>query len=432
MSVLAADTALLSSVLFCTEGGQSTALAPLQTFGNFLMHEQALRTTPPVQYAPESPLPSPALTVLAPLLEVSPEAGKDDLSQDTPLEEEAPAWHSILQTVQTLLHSVQARMTLPGLALDVSPAFPASLPQESVSTPQAQRGSMPPRPETSSVYGHESLPQTADAAWLAVAGAAEELVRDGVASGMRNPTALQAAAVGTEDSVASRLALSAQPKVVLSRHAVGSTGQLPETGSPDGLHSMARPREEAHVLLENAPAVQTPMHFTGSGRAEGQSGVQAGTTAEARTAGLPQQTVPLIPESVAQSSEWSSPQHTLLLQLQPPELGAIRIRVRVAHAQLSASFWADSPAVRSLLQSHFPILHQNLSEQGLQVQHIAMALTTGDFTGYLGHPAQQHPAFQPHAYSQTQPVAGEQSGEAMVASPTRRRGARRGLVDVVI
>ena len=280
MSVLAADTALLSSVLFCTEGGQSTALAPVQTFGNFLMHEQALRTAPPVQHAPESPLSSPALTVLASLLEVPPEAGEEDLPQDTPLEEEAPAWHSILQTVQTLLHSVQARMTLPGLALDVSPAFPASLPQESVSTPQAQRGIMPSRPETSSVSGHESLPQAADATWLAVAGAAEEpvrggimpsrpetssvygheslpqaadaarlavagaaeeSVRNGVASGMRNPTALQAAAGGTEDSVVSRLALSAQHEVVLSRHAVGSTEQWPETGSPDGLQSMARP-----------------------------------------------------------------------------------------------------------------------------------------------------------------------------------------------
>jgi hypothetical protein len=61
-----------------------------------------------------------------------------------------------------------------------------------------------------------------------------------------------------------------------------------------------------------------------------------------------------------------------------------------------------------------------------------MALTTGDFAGHLGHPAQQHAAFQPHTYSQAQPVGGEQSGEAMVASPTRRRVARRGLVDVVI
>jgi flagellar hook-length control protein FliK len=122
----------------------------------------------------------------------------------------------------------------------------------------------------------------------------------------------------------------------------------------------------------------------------------------------------------------------LLLQLQPPELGAMRIRVRLAQAQLSASFWADSPEVRSLLQSHFPNLHQNLSEQGFQVQQLSMSLTTGDFAGHLGHSAQQYSALQPHVYSNIPPVAGEQSGEALSASPVHRRTTRRGLVDVVI
>jgi flagellar hook-length control protein FliK len=123
----------------------------------------------------------------------------------------------------------------------------------------------------------------------------------------------------------------------------------------------------------------------------------------------------------------------LLLQLQPPELGAMRIRVRLTQAQLSASFWAEAPEVRSLLQSHFPTLHQNLSEQGFQVQQLSMSLNTGDFAGHLGHSAQQYQTLLPHVYSKAPPVvAEEQNGEAVATSPMRRSVARRGFVDVVI
>jgi flagellar hook-length control protein FliK len=122
----------------------------------------------------------------------------------------------------------------------------------------------------------------------------------------------------------------------------------------------------------------------------------------------------------------------LLLQLQPPELGAMRIRVRLAQEQLSASFWADAPEVRSLLQAHLPTLHQNLSEQGFQVQQLSMSLTTGDFAGHLGHSAQQYQTLLPHVYSTAPPVAEEQNGDALATGPVRRSIAPRGFVDVVI
>jgi hypothetical protein len=220
MSMLAADMPLLSSVLFCAAGGQSAALVPLEPFGNFLMHEQALLTAPPVQQANESPLPSPALTVLAPLLEMAPAASKEgELPSHHPLAEvasaaskeeeppshhllaeEAQALHSILQTVHTLLHSVPARLTLPGLVSDVALPLPASIPQESVLTQQVQRSITPPRAETCSGYGHEGMSQAADAALLATVGAAEEPVRDGMTSRADKPAVYQTAEVGIEHS----------------------------------------------------------------------------------------------------------------------------------------------------------------------------------------------------------------------------------------
>jgi flagellar hook-length control protein FliK len=433
MNVLAADMPLLSAMLFCTEAGASAALAPLPSFGNVLLHEQALLTTLPVQPAQEFPLPSTALTLSAPLLEAGPEADKEEaLPPDNPLEEEAQALDSILQTVQTLLHSMQARMTLPGLVSDVSPALPGPTPQESTLTPQAQRSIALPRAEPFSGSGHAGTPQATEAALLPAPQVAEGPVRDGMASGADNLAGFPAVEMDLEPDIAPSLARVAQHEVELSSHAVGSAGQVQETALHNGRQRTSGLREEAHFLVENAPAVQTPMHFTGGGRVEGQSGAPVSTSAEARAPGLTQQTVSLPPEPVAPLSERSSPQHMLLLQLQPPELGAMRIRLRLAQAQLSASFWADSPEVRSLLQSHFPTLHQNLSEQGFQVQQLSMSLTTGDFSGHLGHSAQQYQTLPPHVYRTAPPVAEEQNGDAVTTSPGRRSVARRGFVDVVI
>ncbi|NOZ56704.1 MAG: flagellar hook-length control protein FliK [Calditrichaeota bacterium] len=63
-------------------------------------------------------------------------------------------------------------------------------------------------------------------------------------------------------------------------------------------------------------------------------------------------------------------QNSLVVQLRPPELGRIRIRVE-AHGQvLRAVVEADSSATRDLLHSSVQHLVQTLDEQGLRVQQI--------------------------------------------------------------
>jgi hypothetical protein len=75
----------------------------------------------------------------------------------------------------------------------------------------------------------------------------------------------------------------------------------------------------------------------------------------------------------------------------------MQIRVQLTHEHLAASFWADSPEIRALIQSHFPAFNQSLSEQGFHGHQISMSLATGEFSGQAGQFAQQHAALLPAA-----------------------------------
>jgi hypothetical protein len=88
------------------------------------------------------------------------------------------------------------------------------------------------------------------------------------------------------------------------------------------------------------------------------------------------------------------PHHTILLQLEPPELGHVRVQVRLIDERLAATFWADSPEVRALLHAHLPILHHAVNQQGFQAHQLAITLATDGSVDNTGQFAHQHFAFQ--------------------------------------
>ena len=110
----------------------------------------------------------------------------------------------------------------------------------------------------------------------------------------------------------------------------------------------------------------------------------------------------------------------------------MQIRVRLTHEHLAASFWADSPEVRALIQSHFPALNQSLSEQGFHGHQISMSLATGEFSGQTGQFAQQHAALPPAAHTKDSGGTGRRGTALHTERPTPRRYGRPGIVDVVI
>lgn len=122
---------------------------------------------------------------------------------------------------------------------------------------------------------------------------------------------------------------------------------------------------------------------------------------------------------------------TVLLQLEPPELGTLLVQVRQVNEQLIASFWAESSDVRSLLQAHFPALNQVLSQQGLAVQQISLHLATGNgFAEQFGQFSQQHGTSQTFSHGGREENSGGR--HSALDSPVERYQVGNGRVDIRI
>ena len=62
------------------------------------------------------------------------------------------------------------------------------------------------------------------------------------------------------------------------------------------------------------------------------------------------------------------------LRLSPPELGALRLEVKVQNGVLSARIEAESSMARSTLLEHLPVLRERLAEQGIRVDQFDVDL----------------------------------------------------------
>ncbi len=86
------------------------------------------------------------------------------------------------------------------------------------------------------------------------------------------------------------------------------------------------------------------------------------------------------------------PRNTVLLKLEPAELGSLVVQVRLTGKKnLEASFWTESSTVRTLLQAQLPSLNQVLTQQGFQPQQFFIASQEG-FSNQLPSFAHQHSA----------------------------------------
>lgn len=82
------------------------------------------------------------------------------------------------------------------------------------------------------------------------------------------------------------------------------------------------------------------------------------------------------------------------LRLHPPELGSLRVELKITDGVMSARIEAESAAARDLLAEHLPVLRQRLADHGIRVERFEL-----DLMGQNGQgPSQQ--AFQPPADGQ--------------------------------
>ncbi|NMC21341.1 MAG: flagellar hook-length control protein FliK [Thermogutta sp.] len=122
------------------------------------------------------------------------------------------------------------------------------------------------------------------------------------------------------------------------------------------------------------------------------------------------------------------------LRLHPPELGSLRVELKVIDGVMSARMEAESAAARDLLAEHLPVLRQRLADHGIRVERFELDLMGGNGEGS----SQQ--AFQPPTDGQgrrhhemTPPRRRTQAVEA----PARSQGTAVGVrnangIDVII
>lgn len=83
------------------------------------------------------------------------------------------------------------------------------------------------------------------------------------------------------------------------------------------------------------------------------------------------------------------------LRLSPPELGALRLDVRVQDGTLVARLETETSAARTALIDNLPALRERLAEQGVRIERFEVNLTQRDASGTPDRPADRQPPEQP-------------------------------------
>lgn len=112
------------------------------------------------------------------------------------------------------------------------------------------------------------------------------------------------------------------------------------------------------------------------------------------------------------------------LRLSPPELGSLRLELRVGQGELSAKLETETAIARTTLLEHLPILKDRLAEQGIRLEGFEVNVSDG-WQGGSGFSGDQQPAREPGSQPPTRRIANQNTEPAF--EPTR--GAVRTVGD---
>lgn len=159
-----------------------------------------------------------------------------------------------------------------------------------------------------------------------------------------------------------------------------------QEGADNGLSSGQRTLEPPERLgAERPPHEADGPHgaFAAALRRTADAGPIAPETPEAaapRMPADPEALAGVVRGAVLQAEEGG---HSLRVELHPPELGRLHIRVTVEHGVVSANIVAESGATGQLIEQYLPQLRQALAAQGLDVGRLSVAVGSGG--GSLAH-----------------------------------------------
>lgn len=163
----------------------------------------------------------------------------------------------------------------------------------------------------------------------------------------------------------------------------------------------------------SVPAGRLPQHLLA--RATADHAAAARPLTEADQARFVQRVARAFQTAASQDGE-------LRLRLSPPELGSLRLEVKVQGGVMSARIETENSSTRALLLENLPALRERLAEQNIQVEHFDVDLMNHQGGGSSSGPAQD----QGRQAAPPDAAARVRVADAPTEEPTTPRSARRG------
>jgi flagellar hook-length control protein FliK len=120
------------------------------------------------------------------------------------------------------------------------------------------------------------------------------------------------------------------------------------------------------------------------------------------------------------------------IRLSPPELGALRMEVRVLEGALIARLETETAAARTAIVENLPALRERLAEQGVRIERFDVDLTERHAGGSPDRPADRQPPEQLPATPALRPRRMPQVAEGVVARHILPGEATAGRLNVIV
>lgn len=321
---------------------------------------------------------------------------------------------SLLGMLQAILHALPPQPLPTSLAATASDSSERTL----GATPAALSG--------------EALLQPPEAADVA---ASQTALTRAASSALR----LSAKEAAGQPPVATELTdvLASTPPAALNLQAMPEHAQMLETSTlASDSEAAAKAPKPADNRAQADPAATLAIDSGLVGAGQGDvslASANASTEVANEASAVTERRFSIVPaETAARLLGHPLPSHTVLLRLEPPELGHLQVQLHVTDARVSAAFWSESSEVRALLHAHFPALSETLRAHGFDPQQVSMSLAANGFQGEPGAFSQRQSGFLPYAPDddQSRNAVNRPEGTEEAVRPLTRR--HHGLLDLVI
>ncbi len=122
------------------------------------------------------------------------------------------------------------------------------------------------------------------------------------------------------------------------------------------------------------------------------------------------------------------------LRLSPPDLGSLKIEIKVSRGEMTARVEADTPSARNLLLDNLPALRDRLAQHDIKVQRFDVDLMDRSGGGMANQSSQQqNQSWQdPVPPAPRTPAQAAAAAQTVVESSSVRPASGEGRLNVVV